>query len=262
MHTVTSADGTRIAYERSGAGPPLLLVHGMVADHGTTWRSVREALERHFTVHALDRRGRGGSGDAPAYALQREAEDVAAVVEAIGGPVDVLGHSYGGLCALEAARSSPEMRRLLVYEGIPLRGTDVVGSGVPDLLEGMVAEGDVEGMLLAFMRDEVKMPLEEIELLRSQREAWASRVRNAPTVPRELRALESYVFDPERYSRMDTSTLLLVGEESPPTELGSARVVAAALPDADVVVLPGQRHLAMFTGSEAFVATIVRRLTS
>src|SRR5688572_24264216 len=101
MHTVSSRDGTRIAVWRSGHGPPLLLVHGATADHTTTWRSVRSTLEQRFTVFAMDRRGRGGSGDSSAYDLQREAEDVAAVIDFIGEPTAVLGHSYGGLCAIE-----------------------------------------------------------------------------------------------------------------------------------------------------------------
>jgi pimeloyl-ACP methyl ester carboxylesterase len=90
-HTVRSKDGTPIAYWRSGSGPALLLIHGATADHTTTWRFVLSELERHFTVHAMDRRGRGGSGDAPAYALEREAEDVAAILDAVGEPVSVLG---------------------------------------------------------------------------------------------------------------------------------------------------------------------------
>src|SRR5687768_3496627 len=95
-HTITSRDGTRIAVWRSGNGPPLLLVHGATHDHTTAWRFVVPQLEWHFTVYAMDRRGRGGSGDSPAYELQREAEDVAAVIDSIDKPVNVLGHSYGG----------------------------------------------------------------------------------------------------------------------------------------------------------------------
>jgi len=97
VQRITSRDGTPIAAWRSGQGPALLLVHGTVADHSTTWRLARHELEQRFTIYAMDRRGRGGSGDAPDYALQREAEDVAAVVDSIGEPVNLLGHSYGAL---------------------------------------------------------------------------------------------------------------------------------------------------------------------
>lgn len=260
MDTVTSKDGTRIAFWRSGTGPPLVLIHGMVADHSTTWRFVLPELEQHFTVYAMDRRGRGGSEDSPAHNLQRETEDVVAIVDSIGQPVNVLAHSYGGLCALEAALLTANLRRLIIYEGVALRGADISGPGAADRLEAMLEVGDVENMLVVFMRDEANIPLEEIDLLRSQRDAWAVRLRNAPTVPREIRAMAHYRFEPERFRRMQTPTRLLVGEDSPPLELENAKAVAEALPNARVVVLQGQQHLAMYTAPDVFVREIVQLL--
>jgi pimeloyl-ACP methyl ester carboxylesterase len=260
MQTITSSDGTRIAFWRSGEGPPLLLVHGTTADHTTTWRLVLAELERRFTVYAMDRRGRGRSGDAPVYDLQREAEDVAAVVDAVGAPVDVLGHSYGALCALEAALLTDHVHRSILYEGVPLRGSEDSPPGVSGRLEAMLAEGDLEGTLTAMYRDLVEMPPEELELLRSQKDAWAVRLSNAPTIPRELKAVESYTFTPERFEAMRTPTLFLVGGESPPRELKNAEGAAAALPDARVLVLPGQEHAAMHTAPELFVREVVRFL--
>src|SRR5687768_14900680 len=124
MHTVTSRDRTRIAFWHRGSGPPLLLVHGATASHATTWRLVLPELERRFTVYAMDRRGRGGSGDAVEYHIQREAEDVVAVIQSIDAPVNLLGHSYGGLCAIEAALLTNRIQRLLLYEAVPLHGAD------------------------------------------------------------------------------------------------------------------------------------------
>lgn len=186
MDTVISRDGTPIAYWRSGSGPPLLLVHGATSDHTTTWRLVLSDFERHFTVYAMDRRGRGGSGDAPEYELQREAEDVAAVVDNIGGPVNVLGHSYGGLCAIEAALLTTNLHRLILYESVPLHGTDIYRPGFIEKLEKKLEVGDIEGMLVTMYRELVEMPPEEIELLRSQRDAWAVRLANTPGLPREM----------------------------------------------------------------------------
>ena len=101
-----SRDGTQIAYWTSGEGPPLVLVHGAAADH-TRWRPLLPYLEPHATVHAIDRRGRGASGDGPDYEVAREFEDVAAVVDAVaeasGSPVDLYGHSFGGFCAFGGA---------------------------------------------------------------------------------------------------------------------------------------------------------------
>src|SRR5690349_20970515 len=112
MGEIRSVDGTAIAYRRSGSGPPLVLVHGTSATPAR-WASVAPRLESHFTVYAVDRRGRGMSGDASSYAIEREFEDVAAVVLSIDGPVDLLGHSYGAICALEAAsRVEAKLRHL------------------------------------------------------------------------------------------------------------------------------------------------------
>jgi pimeloyl-ACP methyl ester carboxylesterase len=258
--TIASRDGTPIAYWRSGDGPALLLVHGATADHSTTWRLVREDLEKRFTVYAMDRRGRGDSGDGPAYELQREAEDVAAVVDAIGEPVHVLGHSYGALAAIEAARLTPNIHRLILYEGVPLRGAELYPPGPQQRFEALLEAGDHEELLVAMYRDLVGMPPEEIELIRSQRDAWARRVANVPTMPRELAEEQAYVFEPGRFAHVRAPTLLLVGGDSPPREMENARGVAAALADARVVVLPGQQHAAMYTAPTEFVGEVVRFL--
>lgn len=259
MQTVTSADGTRLAVWSSGEGPPLLLVHGASTDH-TIWRLVAPELERRFTVHAMDRRGRGGSGDHVAYSLEREAEDVAAVVDAIGDSVDVLGHSYGGLCALEGATHTARLRRLILYESVPLHGAEAYGVGLIDRLDTMLQSGDVEGMLVTMMRELIERPPEEIELLRSQRDDWAARLRNAPTLLRELRSEERYTFSAARFGSMRAPTLLLVGGDSPPREMRNAEGVAEALADARIVVLPGQRHTAMYTAPALVVREVVRFL--
>ena len=196
VQTVTSSDGTRIAFWRSGKGPALLLVHGATSDHNT-WRFVLPALEKRFTVYAMDRRGRGGSGDSPAYDLQREAEDVSAVVSAIDGPVSVFGHSFGGLCALEAALTI-DMAGLVLYESVGMRGADIYPPGFVERLEEKLAAGDAEGVVVGLLQELVQMPPEEIELLRAQRDLWAARLENAPTIPRELRTDRSYVFDAQR----------------------------------------------------------------
>jgi pimeloyl-ACP methyl ester carboxylesterase len=259
-HAVTSRDGTAIAYWQSGSGPALLLVHGSTADHTTTWRLVRQELERHFTVYAMDRRGRGGSGDAPDYHPAREAEDVAAVVEAIGGPVSVLGHSYGALVALEAARLTPNIRRLILYEGVPADGAQLYPDGTREKVEALLEAGDMEGLITTLYRDVVGMPPAEIELLRGQRHAWARRVANAASMPRELAGEGDYVLDAGRFAGMRTPTILFVGGDSPERELRNARAVAAALADARVVILPGQQHAAMYLAPDDFVAEVVRQL--
>src|SRR4051794_34094333 len=156
-----SADGARVGWEVAGAGPPLVLLHGSTADRGR-WATVRGALARHFTMHLVDRRGRGLSVEAAGarpYALAREAEDLAAVLAAVGpGPL-VLAHSYGGTCALEAAAAGVPMARLLVYE--PAFGTDA-GPVFPDAaladVEAAVARGDLEMAIEVFGADALLLP--------------------------------------------------------------------------------------------------------
>src|SRR5213596_1844392 len=103
MEAVKSRDGTPIAYERAGSGPPLVLVHGSTSDHDTAYRYVIPMLERYFTVRALDRRGRGDSGDGLDYSLERELDDVMAVIESAGEPVNLFGPGFGALVASRRA---------------------------------------------------------------------------------------------------------------------------------------------------------------
>ena len=262
MDPITSPDGTRIAVWRTGAGEPLLLVHGATADHSTTWRFVQPQLERRFTVYTMDRRGRGQSGDAAAYDLAREAEDIAAVVDAIGVPTNLLGHSYGALCSLEAALLTRGVQRLVLYEGVPLRGENAFSAGIVEHLEELIAAGNVEQALVAMYRDLVRMTPAEIGIMKANSDAWAVRLRNVRTMPREAMAVRSYRFRPERFATMTAPTLLLVGGDSPRQELKNAEAVAAGIPRSKVVILSGQQHVAMYTAPELFVREVEAFLTA
>ena len=178
--TVASRDGTPIAYWRSGDGPPLVLVHGTAADH-SRWVPALPALEQHFTVLAVDRRGRGGSGDADHYAIEREFEDVAVVVDRAGEGTSVLGHSLGAMCALEAALLTGNMRRLVLYE--PPMGLVASPPEVVDRLEALIEAGERDEMLAVFMAEVAGVAPEQIELMRSL-PAWGARLAVAHTIPR------------------------------------------------------------------------------
>jgi pimeloyl-ACP methyl ester carboxylesterase len=258
MEYVTSKDGTVIRYHRSGAGPSLLLVHGTTADH-RRWAPISAQFERHFSVYAMDRRGRGGSGDAPDYDVAREAEDVAAVVEAIGGPVFLLGHSYGALCSLEAALLTDKVSRLVLYEPpIPI-GRPIYPPGVPERMQSLIDGGELEAALEVFMREVVRMPQHELEAYR-RLPMWEGRVQLAPTVPRELMIDRTYQFDGGRFSSLWVPTMLLLGGDSPPLFRQATEVVDSALPDSRVTVLPGQQHIAMDMDPELFVEEVLRFL--
>jgi pimeloyl-ACP methyl ester carboxylesterase len=234
-----------------------VLVHGTAADHGR-WRPVLPAFERRFTVYAVDRRGRGGSGDSDAYAIDREFEDVAAVVDSLGESVTLLGHSYGALCALEAALLTRNMRRLVLYDpGIEVAGEGIYQHEVIERLEALLEAGDRDGVVATTMREVAGLPPETVEYMRSQ-PAWQARVDAAHTIPRELRAVKAYGFDPERFGDLGVPTLLLSGGDSPAALRKAGEAVDQALPDSRIVVMSGHGHAAMDTGTDLFTTEVIR----
>ena len=261
MDHFVSGDGTRLVYERSGVGPALVVVHG-TGGSAARWRPVLPALAARFSVHALNRRGRGGSGDTEDYALEREAEDVAALVEAIGEPVNVLGHSYGALCALEAALLRPP-RRLILYEPPISVGDHAPYSdrdGFIGRLEALLEAGEREAVVLTFMREAVQMPPDELDQVRAA-PSFPGRVAAAHTIPRELRAQASYRLRPERFAGLQVPTRLLLGGASPAFFRDATALVRSALPLAEVMVLPGQQHVAIDTAPDLFVQAVVEFLS-
>jgi pimeloyl-ACP methyl ester carboxylesterase len=203
-------------------------VHGTTGDH-LTWTPVLSALERHFNVYAMDRRGRGHSGDADAYALEREWEDVAAVIDAIGDAVDVVGHSFGGTCALEATRLTANVRRLILYEPPMPFGLQYWPAEFSARMQALLDAGEQEQALLLFFRDMVKMPPHEITAAQAL-PTWPARVAAVYTIPRELQSLDSYIFDAGRFGSMETPTLLLLGGDSPPPMRTIAETLHASRP--------------------------------
>jgi pimeloyl-ACP methyl ester carboxylesterase len=255
METIRSKDGTAIAYQRSGTGAPLVLVHGTMGS-SRRWPIIA-ALEQHFTVYAVDRRGYGDSGDAASYAVEREYEDIAALVESIGEDVNLLGHSFGGLCVLEAALLTPRLRRLVVYEPspLPIPGEPLYPGDIIDRLEALLEAGDREAVVVTTLREMVNMPEDEIDLLKAA-PVFPSLLAAAHTVPRESRAEEAYVFQPERFRDFHVPTLLLLGGDSPAFFRTTIDQWHAALPHSRIEVLPGQQHIAHYTAPDRFVQTL------
>jgi pimeloyl-ACP methyl ester carboxylesterase len=257
QESIASKDGTPIAYWRSGQGSPLVLVHGTAADHGR-WAPVLPAFEERFTACAVDRRGRGGSGDSDDYAIEREFEDVASVVDSVGEPTILLGHSYGALCALEAALLTTNVRKLVLYEpGIEVAGEQIYPQEVIERLEALLGAGDRDGVVATFMREVAGLPPETVEHMRSQ-PTWQALVSAAHTIPRELRAGKAYRLDPERLGDLGVPTLLLSGGESPAALRKAAEAVEETLSDSRIVVMAGQGHAAMDTGTDLFQTEVLR----
>jgi pimeloyl-ACP methyl ester carboxylesterase len=258
---VVSRDGTEIGYWTSGDGPPLVLVHGTTADH-TRWAPVLKYLEPHVTVHAMDRRGRGGSGDAAEYDVVREFEDVAAVVDAVaetsGTAVDLLGHSFGGFCAFGAATLTSNIRKLVLYEGWPAPNPEALAipPSLQERIDALLAEGERERALEVFFREVVRMPDHEFERYRTL-PAWQTRIAAAHTITREDRGHAGWAFDPEAAKKITVPALLMVGGDSPPAMQADYQTVAAALPDAQITVMEGQQHIAIDLIPEEFARRVL-----
>jgi pimeloyl-ACP methyl ester carboxylesterase len=251
MPTVKSADGTSIGYTRTGKGPPLVLVHGISAD-AARWAPVMSALEETYTVHAMDRRGRGSSGEHAAYALPREFEDVAALVDAIGEPAYLFGHSYGGLCALHAMLLTTHVAKLVVYEPYAPEVAATEASPITLRYEALAATGERDAVVATFLREIVQMSEDEVRMMRAH-PSWAARLAAAHTIPRELRAAEQFRFEPSRFAATKVPIAMFVGGESPAFLKDATARLHAALPTSSVVTLVGQKHAAMNTAPSLFV---------
>jgi len=256
METVTSADGTTIAYERTGSGPPLVLVHGVGLSH-RFWElsGLRSELAEQNTVYAIDRRGRGGSGDAEEYNLEREVDDVATVVDSIDEPVTLLGHSFGALIALKAAIRTDNLQGLVLYEPafgpeVPPEMEQLLGA-----IKALVADGEKEEALITDLTA-VGTPEAALVELRSSPD-WQALVDAADTIPREFKALFESEFDADRFTGMTTPTVLFTGEESHPALVAATETVHEALSDSRIVVFDGQGHFAMNTATDRFIDEVL-----
>jgi pimeloyl-ACP methyl ester carboxylesterase len=271
QRSVTAPDGTPIAVFASGDGPPLLLVHGATADH-TTWRSLGPVLEPRFRLLAVDRRGRGASGDGPEYSIEREYEDVAAVADEAaddaGAPVDVIGHSYGGRCALGAALLTPSIGRLVVYEGAPSPpGTEDLGghlgrggsgyrpAGVERRIAQLVEAGDRDAALETFMREIVRMPPADLAAFQAD-PIWPVRAAAVGTTLRELEGEASPEASLEALAGVGQPVLQLLGGDSAAPFREATEALDARLRDGRVVVIDGARHAAHHTHIPAFAAAV------
>ncbi|MBE1564610.1 alpha/beta fold hydrolase [Nonomuraea africana] len=243
--TVTSADGTRIAFDRSGSGPAVILVHGAFTDRShPTLSSVAAALAPWFTVFNYDRRGRGASGDTRPYAVRRELEDLDAIIETAGGSAMVFGGSSGAALALEATARNPAISKLALWE--PPYHVDDTAPCLPydfgSQLEALIRQDRRAEAIGRFMVEAAELPVEAVAAMRAE-PSWPELEAVAHTL-----AYEAAVMGPGNALPMGTlaaiarPTLVLNGESSPAWMGNAGRAVAKAVPGAVHRILEGQTH--------------------
>lgn len=245
MNTVVSKDGTPIAYDRSGAGPAVILVDGALCSRAFgPMPKLAPLLARNFTVFVYDRRGRGDSGDATTYDKQREIEDIAALVAEAGGEAALVGLSSGAALALEAAASGVPIRKLALYEP-PYIAADKEGRQPPHdslaQLKALIAADRRSAAVRFFMVDIVGMPRIVGWLMRLM-PAWSKLKAVAHTLVYDTTIMGDFTVPEERLAKVAVPTLLLAGEKSPRSLRLASQAAAAAVPGASHAVLKGQTH--------------------
>lgn len=245
MQTVTSKDGTTIAYDQSGAGPAVILVSGALSERMAA-RPLAAALAPHFTVIGYDRRGRGESGDTPPYAVAREVEDIEALLGVAGGSAFVFGHSSGAALALEAANTGAAIARLALYEP-PF----IVDDARPPMSHDTLAratellDSGRSGEAVELFMTNAEIPPAAIAGMK-QSPMWAAMEKMAPTIPYDLMIMEGTEYGQplpaERTEGVSIPTLVMAGGASPQWMRNAAEATTAAIPGARYRELPGQTH--------------------
>lgn len=257
MESVNTPDGTIVSYEVLGSGPALVLVHGSFSDHRTNWEFVGPALGAKFTVCAVARRGRGETNATTGHGVEDEGSDVRAVIEHIGQPAFVAGHSYGAHCALFAAHlPTGRVRKLVLYE--PPLPAVIIPDATLARLETLARSGEWDELAVTFFRDALRVPAGDLDALRAT-DLWPPILSDARASLGDLRALHRYRFDAGRFRQLRVPVLLQVGSESP-RDLYATDALAGVLPDVRVEDLAGQAHEAMTTAPELYVRSLIRFL--
>jgi pimeloyl-ACP methyl ester carboxylesterase len=246
---VSSSDGTEIAYTRVGNGVPLILVDGALCDRAMGPNTkLASHLSSRFTVFTYDRRGRGESGDRAPYGVDREIEDLEAVIEAAGGSAYVYGISSGGALALTAATRLPSIKRLALYE-LPFVVDDSrppIPSGWAAHLAEMAAAGRRADAVRYFLRDCVGVPRPVVALMRFM-PAWPKLKALAHTLPYDARIVgdlgRGAPLPADRWAGATVPTLVVSGGKSAEWMQNAMRALGEVLPTAQYRTLPGQTHM-------------------
>ena len=242
MDTVTSKDGTAIAFDRLGDGPPVILVSGGSVDRQSN-AGVAAILASDFTAFNYDRRGRGPSGDTLPYAIDREIEDIEAVADAAGGIAYLYGSSSGAALALAAAEQLPgKITKLALWEPPFILDPNMrPPSDQVQQYDTMLAEGRRGDAAQYFMEKVVRMPAEFVAGARSQ-PWWAATEALAHTLPYDATIMGDYSLPTERAKAVTIPTIVLDGGASFGFMGPTADALAKVLPHGQRRTLPGQEH--------------------
>jgi pimeloyl-ACP methyl ester carboxylesterase len=252
--SVRSADGTRIGYRRLGSGPVVVFVHGSVSTH-TDWMPVCRLLADRFTCFAMDRRGRAKSGEGVGpYSIEREYEDIEAVLATAGPGAQLVAHSYGATCALGTALRHPVPQLVLYEPPLPVGGL-IAGENLKPYLRAL-EEGDPDRALEFGLAAFPGMPQAGIVALRLSK-AWPRLRVLAKSWVRELEAMDALSADVEQYRALSCPSMMLMGTLSAEHPmLDASRALAQVLPGVRVEWLQGQGHGAMRTAPETVARLI------
>jgi pimeloyl-ACP methyl ester carboxylesterase len=239
-----SADGTKIHAADYGAGRPIVIVHGGMGE-AAHWEAVGTLLATSYRIVGIERRvyGRSGPPRSP-HSMAREAEDVAAVLGQLDEPAFVVGHSSGAVVTLEAALLHPPGLRAVVLYEPPVQAGTALGGDYQRLAEEALARGDADTAQLIFFRDIVGMSDAQIDRMRSPqwRAGWEYMMTILPRQMEDNRAIRALPLGVDRYREIEVPALLLRGTDSPKHLQVRLTALAAVLPHASVVELPGEGH--------------------
>jgi pimeloyl-ACP methyl ester carboxylesterase len=247
MQRVRSKDGTMIAMDRSGRGPALVLITGACTDRSST-KALASGLAERYTVYEFDRRGRGDSDQAGPYAIEREVEDLAAVIDAAGGSAYGFGHSSGGALALEAAARGVPLRAVVVYEPPFTTGPNDDLADELDQLAGAGRNSEACARFLALFTPQPVIDRMKTGLY------WAHMTADAPTLAHEVRLSNNGTVPTDRLAKITVPVLALAGRDSPAWAREVADALAKAVPNSQSRVLADQPHGVADAGADPSAA--------
>ncbi len=251
MPTVTSKDGTKIAFDKVGSGPAVILVNGAIAYRAfdPSMAQLAELLSERFTVYNYDRRGRGDSGDTKPFAKEREIEDLQALVEEAGGKTTVFGISSGSAVALDTAAVTPSIRRLVVYEApfIIDDSRQPVPADYAQHLRKLADEGKRDEAVEYFMTQAVGIPSEYIGDMKQDQATWAGMTGVAHTIAYDAAfvgdVMRGKPLPTSRWAEVTVPVLVADGGASDAWMHNAADALAQVLSHASRQTLQGQTHM-------------------